>query len=75
MVRGALGNSLACYHSEMGNRDYKEFAADEYYHIYNRGNDKMDIFRNTQDYLNFLERLCVLLGMPRGALGISCGRR
>ncbi|KKW40181.1 MAG: hypothetical protein UY89_C0004G0003 [Parcubacteria group bacterium GW2011_GWA1_54_9] len=71
MVRGALGNSLACYHSEMGNRDYKEFAADEYYHIYNRGNDKMDIFRNTQDYLNFLERLCVLLGMPRGALGIG----
>ncbi|MDO8593515.1 MAG: transposase [bacterium] len=55
----------------MGNRDYKEFAADECYHIYNRGNGKMDIFRNTQDYLNFLQRLFVLLEMPRGALGIG----
>lgn len=54
----------------MGNRDYKEFAADEYYHLYNRGNGKMDIFRDPQDYMNFLLRLCVLLEMPRGALGI-----
>ena len=55
----------------MGYRDYKEFAAGEYYHVFNRGNGKMDIFRDSQDYLNFLHRLCVLLEMPRGALGIG----
>lgn len=55
----------------MGNRDYKEFATGECYHVYNRGNNKMDIFRDSRDYLNFLERLCVLLGLPRGALGIG----
>ena len=55
----------------MGYRDYKEFATGEYYHVFNRGNDKMDIFRDPQDYLHFLHRLCVLLGMPRGALGIG----
>lgn len=55
----------------MGNRDYKEFAADECYHVFNRGNGKMDIFCDSQDYLNFLERLCVLLGLPRGALGMG----
>lgn len=60
-----------CYYLKMGNRDYKEFAADEYYHVYNRGNGKMDIFRDAQDYKNFLHRLCVLLGLPRGALGIE----
>lgn len=54
----------------MGNRDYKEFSAGECYHVFNRGNGKMDIFRDAQDYLNFLQRLCVLLEMPRGALGI-----
>lgn len=41
------------------------------YHVYNRGNGKMDIFRDHQDYVNFLERLAALLGMPRGALGIG----
>ena len=55
----------------MSNRDYKQFAADECYHVFNRGNGKMDIFRDAQDYLNFLHRLCVLLELPRGALGMG----
>ena len=55
----------------MNTRDYKQFAAGEYYHVFNRGNGKMDIFRDPQDYANFLQRLCVLLGLPRGALGVG----
>lgn len=34
----------------MNNRDYKQFAPGEIYHVYNRGNGKMDIFRDPQDY-------------------------
>ncbi|PJE74354.1 MAG: hypothetical protein COV01_02550 [Candidatus Taylorbacteria bacterium CG10_big_fil_rev_8_21_14_0_10_41_48] len=39
------------------NRDYKEFAIGSYYHVYNRGNAKIDIFRDKQDYQLFLNRL------------------
>lgn len=49
----------------MRKRDYKEFAPGTSYHIYNRGNGKMDIFRDEQDYLNFLKRLRLLLGKTR----------
>jgi len=45
----------------MKNRDYKQFAAGHYYHIYNRGNGKMIIFRDDQDYFNFLKRASILL--------------
>ena len=31
-----------------------EFANDEYYHIYNRGVDKREIFCEKKDYLRFL---------------------
>ena len=41
----------------MNNRDYKEFAKDEIYHIYNRGVSKMDIFIDEQDFKVFLSRL------------------
>lgn len=37
-------------------REFK-FAPDEYYHIYNRGTDKRDIFTNTADYTRFVESL------------------
>ena len=47
----------------MNHRDYKQFAAGECYHIYNRGNAKMDIFRDAQDYQNFLKRLEMVLGL------------
>jgi putative transposase len=38
----------------MKNRDYKQFAEGEYYHIFNRGVGKMDIFRDEKDFLFFL---------------------
>ncbi len=41
----------------MGVRDYKNFAPGNYYHIYNRGVGKMDIFKEDQDYSLFLSRL------------------
>lgn len=41
----------------MRNRDYKQYAAGEYYHIYNRGNAKQDIFLDGQDFGFFLLRL------------------
>jgi REP element-mobilizing transposase RayT len=41
----------------MKNRDYKQFAEGEYYHIFNRGVGKMDIFLDEQDFLFFLKRL------------------
>lgn len=34
-------------------RDYKQFGAGEYYHIYNRGNEKRKIFLDEEDF-NFL---------------------
>ncbi len=41
----------------MNNRDYKPFAPGEYYHVYNRGNNKAAIFRDAEDYKLFLRRL------------------
>jgi len=41
----------------MNNRDYKNFTADEVYHIYNRGTGKIDIFLDEEDYFFFLHRL------------------
>lgn len=41
----------------MKNRDYKQFAAGEYYHIYNRANNKNAIFLEPDDFRFFLLRL------------------
>lgn len=41
----------------MNNRDYKIFYKGGYYHIYNRGNNKQNIFFDEQDYRFFLNRL------------------
>ena len=41
----------------MNTRDYKKFAAGEYYHVYNRGNAKQNIFRDNADFHFFLLRL------------------
>ena len=38
-------------------RDYKQFAEGECYHVFNRGNAKMKIFLNDDDYTFFLFRL------------------
>ncbi len=46
----------------MNTRDYKLFAEGEHYHIYNRGVAKMDIFKDNEDYMQFLIRLKLSLG-------------
>lgn len=46
----------------MNNRDYKNLSPGNYYHIYNRGNGRMAIFIDDQDYTNFLKRLKLALG-------------
>jgi putative transposase len=39
------------------NRDYKNLTQGNYYHIYNRGNNKQEVFRENADYSLFLSRL------------------
>lgn len=41
----------------MKNRDYKIFAPNNYYHVYNRGVGKQDIFLDDEDRKFFLNRL------------------
>jgi len=41
----------------MNNRDYKHFAPNTFWHIYNRGVGKMDIFNDTPDYAIFIVRM------------------
>jgi REP element-mobilizing transposase RayT len=41
----------------MNNRDYKNFAAGQIYHLYNRGVGKMDIFTDEEDKKFFLYRI------------------
>ncbi len=36
---------------------YKSYAKDTYYHIYNRGNGKQNIFHAKEDYLFYIDRL------------------
>lgn len=38
---------------------YYSFAEGEYYHLYNRGNSKQLIFKDTQDYKRFLQLLYI----------------
>ena len=61
----------------MNARDYKLFYPNGFYHIYNRGNNKDNIFLDDQDYLIFLQRIKIVLGIEpipnagrRGALQI-----
>lgn len=46
----------------MNTRDYKTFTAGQVYHIFNRGNNKQDIFLDRQDYMTFLQRVKLSLG-------------
>ncbi len=41
----------------MGKRDYKKFAPESFYHVYNRGVAKMNIFDSDQDYAVFFNRI------------------
>ena len=52
----------------MNKRDYKSFAAGECYHIFNRGNDKKDIFRDSEDYDILLFRLREILGYDKRSI-------
>ena len=52
----------------MKNRDYKFFGPNQYFHIFNRGVGKMGIYRDDQDYLNFLKRVKLVLGHTRVTL-------
>ncbi len=51
----------------MNSRDYKILRPNCYYHIYNRGNNKAEIFKDSQDYLNFLKRLKLVI-FPKAKL-------
>lgn len=42
-------------------RDYKNFRPNNYYHIYNRGNNKQDIFLEPADYFQFIKRIKIIL--------------
>lgn len=52
-TKGRLFIKINC----MNNRDYKKFAVDSYYHIYNRANGKEKIFLDDQDFGFFMLRL------------------
>lgn len=52
----------------MRNRDYREIAQGSIVHIYNRGNNREDIFRDEQDYRAFLFRLGLALGFEEKEL-------
>lgn len=58
----------------MKNRDYKIFAPNQYYHIFNRGVGKMDIFKDDEDFKFFLYRLKENLYPQRTALSRVEGR-
>jgi len=47
----------------MKNRDYKKFTTGEIYHIYNRGNNRENIFHDKTDYKSFMFRVGSLLGL------------
>src|SRR6185369_8572937 len=44
-------------------RDYKNLTTGNYYHIFNRGNNKQPICIDEQDFLNFFKRLYLALGL------------
>ncbi len=51
------------YYVHMKYRDYKDFGEGEYFHVFNRGNQKMKIFLDNQDYNFFITRLKQYLGL------------
>lgn len=66
----------------MKNRDYKIFRPNTFYHLFNRGINKQKIFLDDNDYLGFLKRLKLILGLtndeslhlkavPAGTFGIA----
>ncbi len=45
-------------------RDNKNLQKGQFYHVFNRGNNKQDIFVDKQDFSNFLKRLYIILDIP-----------
>ncbi len=69
----------------MNSRDYKFFRPGHYYHIYNRGDNREQIFNDEADYLNFIKRMKMVQGLmpiinsglrirpvPQGSFTIIC---
>jgi len=55
----------------MKNRDYKIFRQDQFYHVFNRGNNRGITFIDDQDYQSFLNRIRILLNISSAkSLGI-----
>ncbi len=54
----------------MYRRDYKPFAAENYYHVYNRGNNKQTVFLEPADYDFFIVRLAEALGRGAPSAGL-----
>jgi REP element-mobilizing transposase RayT len=52
----------------MKNRDFKNFASGNTFHVYNRGNNKEKIFFDEQDHRAFLFRLGLALGFTEEEL-------
>lgn len=55
----------------MKNRDYKEFAQGNFYHIFNRGNNKENVFFDEQDYRFFLFRIGLGFGYEPKELSVN----
>jgi len=53
---------------QMKNRDYKNFASNCYYHVFNRGVGKQDIFLDDDDRKFFLYRLKKFISRAEGSL-------
>lgn len=64
---GAHCKHITVKNMPMNNRDYKIFAPNTFHHVYNRGNGKMDIFKDAQDFANFYKRLNMVLGLQQWA--------
>lgn len=73
------------YNYAMNTRDYKIFRLGHYYHVYNRGDNRELVFKDGQDYLNFIKRLKIVQGLtpvtnsglrirpvPQGSFTILC---
>src|SRR3989344_4228143 len=52
----------------MSKRDYKNFAPGTIFHVYNRGNNKENIFFDNQDYKAFVFRIGLCLGFTEKEL-------
>lgn len=56
-MAGLINHLFACKVIYMGKRDYKTTGQNEYFHIYNRGNNYQDIFLDDEDYKFFILKL------------------